>query len=148
MKLWNLVSEMCLGFNDMLIFPLQTEYASLGSLYDYINSNRSEEMDMDHIMTWATDVAKGNASNFLTELVEGTLTWRLKKEDFLFCVVMFFSFQTKSTKNSATYCAHSILGHCFSNSCIPFLSFPLFIYQVPRVSVATGGKPFLPHFVT
>uniref|UniRef100_A0A8C0ZP72 Mitogen-activated protein kinase kinase kinase MLT n=1 Tax=Castor canadensis TaxID=51338 RepID=A0A8C0ZP72_CASCN len=35
------------------------KYASLGSLYDYINSNRSEEMDMDHIMTWATDVAKG-----------------------------------------------------------------------------------------
>uniref|UniRef100_G3TIB2 Protein kinase domain-containing protein n=1 Tax=Loxodonta africana TaxID=9785 RepID=G3TIB2_LOXAF len=36
----------------------EIEYASLGSLYDYINSNRSEEMDMDHIMTWATDVAK------------------------------------------------------------------------------------------
>lgn len=50
----------------MLIFPLKTEYASLGSLYDYINSNRSEEMDMDHIMTWATDVAKGNVSCILT----------------------------------------------------------------------------------
>ncbi|EMP35103.1 Mitogen-activated protein kinase kinase kinase MLT [Chelonia mydas] len=35
------------------------EYASVGSLYDYINSNRSEDMDMDHIMTWATDIAKG-----------------------------------------------------------------------------------------
>lgn len=45
----------------MFIFPLKIEYASLGSLYDYINSNRSEEMDMDHIMTWATDVAKGNS---------------------------------------------------------------------------------------
>lgn len=54
----------------MLVFPLKLEYASLGSLYDYINSNRSEEMDMDHIMTWATDVAKGNeASCVLTELV-------------------------------------------------------------------------------
>nr|XP_044624645.1 mitogen-activated protein kinase kinase kinase 20 isoform X2 [Equus asinus] len=40
-------------------YGIVTEYASLGSLYDYINSNRSEEMDMDHIMTWATDVAKG-----------------------------------------------------------------------------------------
>ncbi|KAG8510505.1 Mitogen-activated protein kinase kinase kinase 20, partial [Galemys pyrenaicus] len=39
-------------------YGIVTEYASLGSLYDYINSNRSEEMDMDHIMTWATDVAK------------------------------------------------------------------------------------------
>ncbi|MEE6489657.1 hypothetical protein FKM82_015637 [Ascaphus truei] len=35
------------------------EYAACGSLYDYINSNRSEDMDMDHIMAWATDVAKG-----------------------------------------------------------------------------------------
>lgn len=42
----------------------------MGSLYDYINSKRSEEMDMDHIMTWATDVAKGNiALCLLTELV-------------------------------------------------------------------------------
>ncbi|XP_055456276.1 mitogen-activated protein kinase kinase kinase 20 isoform X1 [Psammomys obesus] len=40
-------------------YGIVTEYASLGSLYDYINSNRSEEMDMAHIMTWATDVAKG-----------------------------------------------------------------------------------------
>ncbi|XP_036175853.1 mitogen-activated protein kinase kinase kinase 20 isoform X4 [Myotis myotis] len=40
-------------------YGIVTEYASLGSLYDYINSNRSEEMDMEHIMTWATDVAKG-----------------------------------------------------------------------------------------
>ncbi|EHA97972.1 Mitogen-activated protein kinase kinase kinase MLT [Heterocephalus glaber] len=39
-------------------YGIVTEYASLGSLYDYINSNRSEEMDMDHIMTWAKDVAK------------------------------------------------------------------------------------------
>lgn len=38
-----------------------TEYASAGSLYDYINSNRSEDMDMDHIMTWATDIAKGES---------------------------------------------------------------------------------------
>lgn len=54
------IYEMPLIFTYMLIFPLKTEYASLGSLYDYINSNRSEEMDMEHIMTWATDVAKGN----------------------------------------------------------------------------------------
>ncbi|XP_032072602.1 mitogen-activated protein kinase kinase kinase 20-like isoform X1 [Thamnophis elegans] len=40
-------------------YGIVTEYASAGSLYDYINSNRSEEMDMDHIMTWAMDIAKG-----------------------------------------------------------------------------------------
>ncbi|XP_020666627.2 mitogen-activated protein kinase kinase kinase 20 isoform X1 [Pogona vitticeps] len=40
-------------------YGIVTEYASAGSLYDYINSNRSEDMDMDHIMTWATDIAKG-----------------------------------------------------------------------------------------
>ncbi|XP_029461660.1 mitogen-activated protein kinase kinase kinase 20 [Rhinatrema bivittatum] len=40
-------------------YCIVTEYAAGGSLYDYINSNRSEEMDMDHIMAWATDVAKG-----------------------------------------------------------------------------------------
>nr|XP_048725589.1 mitogen-activated protein kinase kinase kinase 20 isoform X2 [Caretta caretta] len=40
-------------------YGIVTEYASVGSLYDYINSNRSEDMDMDHIMTWATDIAKG-----------------------------------------------------------------------------------------
>ena len=65
MKPCSLICELCLGFNSMLIFPLKTEYASLGSLYDYINSNRSEEMDMDHIMTWATEVAKGNVSCIL-----------------------------------------------------------------------------------
>ncbi|XP_075465162.1 mitogen-activated protein kinase kinase kinase 20 isoform X1 [Ascaphus truei] len=40
-------------------YCIVTEYAACGSLYDYINSNRSEDMDMDHIMAWATDVAKG-----------------------------------------------------------------------------------------
>ncbi|XP_039350916.1 mitogen-activated protein kinase kinase kinase 20 isoform X2 [Mauremys reevesii] len=40
-------------------YGIVTEYASVGSLYDYINSNRSEDMDMEHIMTWATDIAKG-----------------------------------------------------------------------------------------
>lgn len=45
---------MCFFFLFIVI-----EYASAGSLFDYINSNKSEEMDMDHIMTWATDIAKG-----------------------------------------------------------------------------------------
>lgn len=43
----------------MFVAVFLTEYASAGSLFDYINSNKSEEMDMDHIMTWATDIAKG-----------------------------------------------------------------------------------------
>lgn len=46
-------------FLNVLFFVFLTEYASAGSLFDYINSNKSEEMDMDHIMTWATDIAKG-----------------------------------------------------------------------------------------
>uniref|UniRef100_A0A8C5Q7A0 Mitogen-activated protein kinase kinase kinase 20 n=1 Tax=Leptobrachium leishanense TaxID=445787 RepID=A0A8C5Q7A0_9ANUR len=40
-------------------YCIVTEYAGGGSLYDYINSNRSEDMDMDHIMAWSMDVAKG-----------------------------------------------------------------------------------------
>ncbi|KAM4698508.1 mitogen-activated protein kinase kinase kinase 20 isoform 2-T2 [Rhinophrynus dorsalis] len=40
-------------------YCIVTEYAACGSLYEFINSNRSEEMDMDHIMDWAMDVAKG-----------------------------------------------------------------------------------------
>lgn len=57
-------------------FPLKLEYASLGSLYDYINSNRSEEMDMDHIMTWATDVAKGNKASCILTQLAGTCSHR------------------------------------------------------------------------
>lgn len=81
---------MYLDFNYMLIFPFKIEYASLGSLYDYINSNRSEEMDMDHIMTWATDVAKGNNIWYiLTELVGCIFpSWNgdLPSENVLFCL--------------------------------------------------------------
>ncbi|XP_004917774.1 mitogen-activated protein kinase kinase kinase 20 isoform X2 [Xenopus tropicalis] len=40
-------------------YCIVTEYAACGSLYDYINSTRSENMDMDHIMAWSMDVAKG-----------------------------------------------------------------------------------------
>ncbi|MGH0168636.1 UNVERIFIED_CONTAM: hypothetical protein FKN15_061821 [Acipenser sinensis] len=34
------------------------KYASRGSLYDYLSSDESEKMDMDHIMTWAMEIAK------------------------------------------------------------------------------------------
>ncbi|XP_069791844.1 mitogen-activated protein kinase kinase kinase 20-like isoform X1 [Narcine bancroftii] len=40
-------------------YAIVTEYAPGGSLYDYLSSDESEEMDMDQIMTWATDIAKG-----------------------------------------------------------------------------------------
>lgn len=36
-----------------------TEYASGGSLYDYLSSDESEEMDMGQIMTWAVEIARG-----------------------------------------------------------------------------------------
>lgn len=94
---------MYLGFNYMLIFLLKIEYASLGSLYDYINSNRSEEMDMEHIMTWATDVAKGkNASCILIELVGSIFSYSHGdlSQKICFSVSLGIFFHTKST----TYC--------------------------------------------
>ncbi|XP_030637653.1 protein kinase Npk [Chanos chanos] len=40
-------------------YGIVTEYASGGSLYEYLSSKDSEEMDMGQIMTWAMDIAKG-----------------------------------------------------------------------------------------
>ncbi|XP_054643748.1 mitogen-activated protein kinase kinase kinase 20 isoform X2 [Dunckerocampus dactyliophorus] len=40
-------------------YGIVTEYASDGSLYDYLSCADSEEMDMDHIMTWAKEIARG-----------------------------------------------------------------------------------------
>ncbi|XP_062313843.1 mitogen-activated protein kinase kinase kinase 20 isoform X1 [Osmerus eperlanus] len=40
-------------------YGIVTEYASGGSLYDYLSSDQSEEMDMDQAMTWAMEIAKG-----------------------------------------------------------------------------------------
>ncbi|XP_041119418.1 mitogen-activated protein kinase kinase kinase 20-like [Polyodon spathula] len=40
-------------------YGIVTEYASGGSLYDYLSSDESEKMDMDHVMTWAMEIAKG-----------------------------------------------------------------------------------------
>ncbi|XP_077392169.1 mitogen-activated protein kinase kinase kinase 20 isoform X5 [Festucalex cinctus] len=40
-------------------YGIVTEYASGGSLYDYLSCDESEEMDMGHIMTWATEIARG-----------------------------------------------------------------------------------------
>ncbi|GLD71745.1 Abelson tyrosine-protein kinase 2-like protein [Lates japonicus] len=40
-------------------YGIVTEYASGGSLYEYLSSEQSEEMDMEQIMTWAIQIAKG-----------------------------------------------------------------------------------------
>uniref|UniRef100_A0A671YH90 Protein kinase domain-containing protein n=1 Tax=Sparus aurata TaxID=8175 RepID=A0A671YH90_SPAAU len=40
-------------------YGIVTEYASGGSLYDYLSSDESEEMDMGQIMTWAVEIARG-----------------------------------------------------------------------------------------
>ncbi|CAK6954178.1 mitogen-activated protein kinase kinase kinase 20 isoform X1 [Scomber scombrus] len=40
-------------------YGIVTEYASGGSLYDYLSSDNSEEMDMGQIMTWAAEIARG-----------------------------------------------------------------------------------------
>lgn len=42
-----------------------TEYASGGSLYEYISSEQSEEMDMEQIMTWAIQIAKGTLEEII-----------------------------------------------------------------------------------
>ncbi|XP_061879624.1 mitogen-activated protein kinase kinase kinase 20-like [Entelurus aequoreus] len=40
-------------------YGIVTEYASGGSLYEFLSSEQSEEMDMEQIMTWAIQIAKG-----------------------------------------------------------------------------------------
>uniref|UniRef100_A0A672SA71 Mitogen-activated protein kinase kinase kinase 20 n=1 Tax=Sinocyclocheilus grahami TaxID=75366 RepID=A0A672SA71_SINGR len=40
-------------------YGIVTEYASCGSLFDYLSSAESEDISMKQIMTWAMDIAKG-----------------------------------------------------------------------------------------
>ncbi|XP_062383786.1 protein kinase Npk [Sardina pilchardus] len=40
-------------------YGIVTEYAGGGSLYEYLSSTESEEMNMGQVMTWAVDIAKG-----------------------------------------------------------------------------------------
>uniref|UniRef100_A0A3Q1HP94 Mitogen-activated protein kinase kinase kinase 20 n=1 Tax=Acanthochromis polyacanthus TaxID=80966 RepID=A0A3Q1HP94_9TELE len=40
-------------------YGIVTEYASGGSLYDYLSSDESEKMDMGQVMTWAAQIARG-----------------------------------------------------------------------------------------
>uniref|UniRef100_A0A8C7HWT4 Mitogen-activated protein kinase kinase kinase 20-like n=1 Tax=Oncorhynchus kisutch TaxID=8019 RepID=A0A8C7HWT4_ONCKI len=40
-------------------YGIVTDYASGGSLYDYLSSAESEEMDQEQVMTWAMEIAKG-----------------------------------------------------------------------------------------
>ena len=42
-----------------------TEYAGEGSLYEYLSSEQSEEMDMEQIMTWAIQIAKGTLEGMI-----------------------------------------------------------------------------------
>lgn len=46
---------MCLS----VCLSVPSEYASGGSLYEYLSSEQSEEMDMEQIMAWAIQIAKG-----------------------------------------------------------------------------------------
>ncbi|MEQ2272852.1 hypothetical protein XENORESO_015165 [Xenotaenia resolanae] len=46
-------------------YGIVTEYASGGSLYDYLSSDESEEMDMGQIMSWAAEIAKGKHESLL-----------------------------------------------------------------------------------
>lgn len=47
-------------FNCVCVY-LVAEYASGGSLYEYLSSEQSEEMDMEQIMAWAIQIAKGTS---------------------------------------------------------------------------------------
>lgn len=47
-----------------------TEYASGGSLYEYLSSEQSEEMDMEQIMTWAIQIAKGTPEGKIIILIQ------------------------------------------------------------------------------
>ncbi|KAK7945777.1 hypothetical protein WMY93_001505 [Mugilogobius chulae] len=40
-------------------YGIVTEFASGGSLYEYLSSEQSEQMDMEQIMAWAIQIAKG-----------------------------------------------------------------------------------------
>lgn len=44
--------------SDMCVC-VTVEYASGGSLFDYLSSAESEDISMKQIMTWAMDIAKG-----------------------------------------------------------------------------------------
>lgn len=65
------------------------EYAPGGSLYDYLSSDESEEIVMDQIMTWGTDIAKG--------------MWIING----FFIVNFKLFIAIQWWLSESYCAHS-----------------------------------------
>uniref|UniRef100_A0A8C7L9E1 Mitogen-activated protein kinase kinase kinase 20 n=1 Tax=Oncorhynchus kisutch TaxID=8019 RepID=A0A8C7L9E1_ONCKI len=43
-------------------YGIVTEYAGGGSLYDYLSSAESEEMDLGQVMTWAMEIAKGTVT--------------------------------------------------------------------------------------
>lgn len=45
----------------VVTFLSPTEYASGGSLFEFLSSDESEAIDMKQIMTWAMDIAKGEA---------------------------------------------------------------------------------------
>ncbi|KAF0026427.1 hypothetical protein F2P81_021164 [Scophthalmus maximus] len=40
-------------------YGIVTDYAPGGSLYDYLSSDESDDMDMGQIMTWSADIARG-----------------------------------------------------------------------------------------
>lgn len=49
---------------SQILLPVSTEYASGGSLYDYLSSDESERMDIGQIMTWALEIARGELSDY------------------------------------------------------------------------------------
>ncbi|XP_029315439.1 mitogen-activated protein kinase kinase kinase 20 isoform X1 [Cottoperca gobio] len=53
------IIQFCGAIVEAPNYGVVTEYASGGSLYDYLSSAESEEMDMGQIMTWAAEIARG-----------------------------------------------------------------------------------------
>lgn len=55
-----------------------SEYASGGSLYEYLSSDASKEISMRQIMTWATEMAKGTHKH--THAAECSWSYLQKKD--------------------------------------------------------------------
>lgn len=56
---WALGGTIKLTLLSCAASPPLVEYASGGSLYDYLSSEENEWMDMGQIMTWAAEIARG-----------------------------------------------------------------------------------------
>lgn len=82
-----------------------TEYASEGSLYEYLSSEQSEEMDMEQIMTWAIQIAKGTPK----EEIRTTILIKKTKQNMSVSGLNYFIAVTKQLRGQSTDTITSVL---------------------------------------